>query len=322
MEKEILFPEIVLNSGYKMPTLGLGTAAYPLPPPDHLTSIFIEAIASGYRHFDTATIYDTEEAVGRAVATVVEHGLIKNRDEVFITSKLFVKDTHPDLVLPALKETLRELGLEYVDLYLIHLPIRIKQNANPFNLSGEDTLHFDVKGVWEAMEACSKLRLAKSIGVSNFSCAKLSRILEFATIPPAVNQVEMNVAWQQHKMVQFCKEKNIHVCAWSPLGANGAIWGSLAVMESSVLKQIAAAINKSIPQVALRWIYEQGVSPIVKSFNKERMKENLQIFDWELSDKQVCEIQKIPQAKGFRGEIYIFPEGQYKSLQELWDGEI
>ncbi|GFP88464.1 methylecgonone reductase [Phtheirospermum japonicum] len=189
-------------------------------------------------------------------------------------------------------------------------------------VNAEDMLEFDIKGVWEGMEECYKLGLAKSIGVSNFSCAKLSKIFNFANIPPAVNQVEMNVAWQQHKMLQFCKEKNIHVCAWSPLGANGAMWGSLSVMESPILKQIATTTNKSVAQVALRWIYEQGASPIVKSYNKERMKENLQIFDWELSEEQVCEIQKIPQAKGFKGDMFIFPEGQYKTLEELWDGEI
>ncbi|KAI3454353.1 hypothetical protein Pfo_011016 [Paulownia fortunei] len=236
MEKEILVPEIVLNSGHKMPTLGLGTAAHPMPPPDQLTSILIEAIASGYRHFDTAASYGTEEVVGRAVAAAVERGLIKNRDQVFVTSKLF-------------------LGLEYVDLYLIHWPIRIKQNM----------LHFDVKEVWDAMEECSKLGLAKSIGVSNFSCAKLSKLLEFATIPPAVNQV-----------------------------CTGNIW------------------HQSGYFVALRWIHEQGASSIVKSFSKERMKENLQIFDWELTDEEVW----------FRGERFVSPEGQYKSLEELWDGEI
>ncbi|KAG8378670.1 hypothetical protein BUALT_Bualt07G0009400 [Buddleja alternifolia] len=317
-------PEIVLNSGHKMPTLGLGTATIPLPPPppDQLTSILIDAISAGNRHFDTAAVYGTEESIGRAVAEAVERGLIKNRDEVFITSKLHMKDNHRDLVLPALKETLGKLGLDYVDLYLVHWPVWVKQSANLFKMSGEDLLHFDIKGVWEGMEECSKLGLAKSIGVSNLSCAKLSKLLEYATIPPAVNQVEMNVAWRQVNMLEFCKEKNIHVCGWSPLGANGGILGSLAVMESPILKEIAAAKNKSIAQVALRWIHEQGASPIVKSFSKERMKENLEIFDWELTEEDVCKIQTIPQAKGFKGQIFIFPDGQYKSLQEFWDGEI
>ncbi|KAL7098291.1 hypothetical protein ACP275_09G007500 [Erythranthe tilingii] len=325
MEKQnvVLVPEIILNSGHKMPAIGLGTVAHPMPPPDHLASILVDAIAASYRHFDTAAMYGSEEAVGKAVAAAARSGLIKNRDEIFVTSKLCIRDTERDLVLPALKKTLRELGLEYVDMYLIHWPIRIKQSANPYNvIGGEEMLHFDMKQVWEAMEECSKLGLAKSIGVSNFSSSKLSKLLDFAIIPPAVNQVEMNVAWQQEKMLEFCKEKKIHVCGWSPLGANGALWGTLAVMDSPILRQIAAARNKTVAQVALRWIYEQGASPIVKSFSKERMKQNLEIFDWELTDEETCKIRMIPQAKGLTGEMFVFPEGQYKSLEQLWDGEI
>ncbi|KAK4428156.1 protein REDOX 2 [Sesamum alatum] len=319
MEKPSAAPEILLNSGHKMPTLALGTSTYPMPPPHQLTSILIDAIAAGYRHFDTAASYGTEEAVGQAVAAAVKRGLIGNRKEVFVTSKLSMKDTHRDLVLPALKETLGKLGMDCVDLYLVHWPIRIKQSADPYKLREEDMLEFDVKGVWEGMEECCRLGLAKSIGVSNFTCAKLSNLLDFASIPPAV---EMNVGWQQEKLLEYCKKKRIHICAWSPLAANGAIWGSLAVMDSPILKEIAAARNKTIAQVALRWIHEQGGSPVVKSFNKERMTQNLQIFDWELTTDELCKIQKVPQARGYRGERFVFPEGQYKSLEQLWDGEI
>ncbi|CAI9757312.1 unnamed protein product [Fraxinus pennsylvanica] len=318
----VKIPQVMLNSGHLIPTIGLGTASNPMPPPEQLTSILVDAVEAGYRHFDTAAAYGTEECVGRAVARALDRGLIKNRDEVFVTSKLSWKHTQHDRVLPALKETLRKLGLEYVDLYLIHWPIRIKDSADPYKLTAEDMLHFDINETWKAMEECYKLGLAKSIGVSNYSCAKLSKLLENATIPPAVNQVEMNVAWQQQKLLQFCKEKNILVCAWSPLGANGAVWGTHRVMQSPILKEIAATKNRSVAQVALRWIYEQGVSPIVKSFNKERMKENLQIFDWKLTEEEVSRIQEIPQARGFTGDRFVFPEGQYKSVEELWDGEI
>ncbi|CAI9754047.1 unnamed protein product [Fraxinus pennsylvanica] len=315
-------PRVMLNSGQMIPTVGFGTAALPMPPPEHLTSIFIDAIEAGYRHFDTAASYGTEDCVGRAVAAALDRDLIKSRNEVFVTSKLSIYDTHHDLVLPALKETLRKLGLEYVDLYLVHWPIRIKKSADRFKLSEDDILHFDIKETWKAMEECCQLGLAKSIGVSNYSCLKLSKLLENATIPPAVNQVEMNVAWQQQKLLQFCKEKNILVCAWSPLGANGAAWGSHQVMQSPDLKEIAAAKDKSVAQVALRWIHEQGAIPLVKSFNKKRMKENIQVFDWKLTYEEVSQIKHLPQAKGFRAERYVFPKGQYKSVEELWDGEI
>ncbi|XP_073147286.1 protein REDOX 2-like [Henckelia pumila] len=324
MEKAAEFgvPEVILNSGHKMPCLGFGTAVHPLPPADQLITVFLEAISAGYRHFDTAAMYGSEEAVGRAVAAAIECGLVKDRKEIFITSKLFVTDTHRDLVVPALEETLRKLGQDYVDLYLIHWPIRIKQTAVAYEINEEDMLYFDIKDVWEAMEECSKLGLAKSIGVSNFSREKLSKLLRNATITPAVNQVEMSVAWQQRRMLEFCEEKRIHVCAWSPLGANGALWGTNAVMQSPILEEIAAARNKTKAQVALRWVYEQGAVPLVKSFDSERMRQNLRIFDWELTDEEACKIGKIPQARGFTGQRFIFPKGQYRSVEELWDGEV
>ncbi|XP_059643953.1 methylecgonone reductase-like [Cornus florida] len=320
--ERVQIPEVILSSGnYKMPVIGMGTAGYPLSPPHHLTTILIDAIQAGYRHFDTASAYGTEEPVGRAVAEALDRGLIKSRDQIFITSKLRCSDSHHDLVLPAIHLTLRRLGLDYVDLYLIHLPVRMKEGIEGFEFTKEDLLPFDIKGTWEAMEECHRLGLAKSIGVSNFGSKKLTQLLQHATIPPAVNQVEMNVAWQQQKLREFCSSRGIHVSAWSPLAANGAIWGSLAVMESPILKNIAAANGKNVAQVALRWIYEQGVSVIVKSFNHERMKENLQIFDWKLTQDELFQIQQIPQRRGFTGEVFVHSEGPYKTLEDFWDDD-
>ncbi|KAL3724881.1 hypothetical protein ACJRO7_029967 [Eucalyptus globulus] len=317
----VVVPEVVLNSGIRMPLIGMGGGADSLPPPDVLTSIFLDAIEVGYRHFDTAANYGSEEVLGRAVAEALDRGLIKNRGDIFITTKLWCTDAHPGLVLPALKKSLRKLGLEYVDLYLIHWPVRVKEGLEGYNFKGQ-MLPFDIKGTWEAMEECSKLGLAKSIGVSNFGTEKLSQLLMHATIPPAVNQVEMNVGWQQEKLRAYCREKGIHVTAWSPLSANGASWGSLAVVESPVLKEISIAKGKTVAQIALRWIHEQGASMIVKSFNKERMKENLQILDWGLSQEDLDKIKlQIPQKRGFPGDCFICENGPYKSLDELWDGD-
>lgn len=132
-------------------------------------------------------------------------------------------------------------------------------------------------------------------------------------------QVELNAAWQQEILRKFCKEKGIHVSAWSPLGANGAVWGSLAVMDSPILKDIAITTGKTVAQVALRWIIEQGITPIVRSFNKERMKHNLEIFDWELSENDLEKIKQIPQHRAFSGERFVSEDGPYKTLQDLWD---
>ncbi|KAK4486193.1 hypothetical protein RD792_008862 [Penstemon davidsonii] len=317
MDREMQIPAVVLNSGHKMQAIGVGTSVPVLPSTEQLVSILLHAIAAGYRHFDTASFYGTEEHVGLAVAEALDSSLIKSRDEIFITSKLWCTDAHSDLVLPSLKETLRKLGLKYVDLYLIHWPVRFRKDGDSLTI-----MNFDIKETWEAMEECCKLGLAKSIGVSNFSCAKLSKLLENATIRPAVNQVEMNVGWQQQKLMQFSKENNIHVCAWSPLGAYGASWGTNVVMESPILKDIAATKNKTVAQVALRWIYQQGAIPIVRSLNRERMKENLDIFDWELTDEEIHRIGQIPQQRMCKAVEFVGPNSQYKSLEELWDGEI
>ncbi|KHN24554.1 NAD(P)H-dependent 6'-deoxychalcone synthase [Glycine soja] len=281
-------PEVVLNSGHSMPMLGFGTAGVPLPPLDELVPVFVVAIEAGYRHFDTATLYGSEEALGLALAQAQRQGLIKNRGEIFVTTKLWCSDSHPDLVLLALKKSLQRLGLDYVDLYLIHYPVRLRQGIGG-SISKGDVLPFDIKGTWEAMEECSKLGLTKSIGVSNFGAKSFQNFCRMQLLPLLLIrtcyclQIEMNVAWQQGNLRKFCQEKGIHVSAWSPLGANGASWGSLAVIDSPVLKDIAIATGKSVAQIALRWIFEQGVTPVVKSFNKVRMNENLQIFDWNLS---------------------------------------
>ncbi|CAI0418446.1 unnamed protein product [Linum tenue] len=305
----------------KMPSIGMGTAcAAPLPPSDVLVASFLDAVEAGYRHFDTAALYGTEESLGRAVAEAVEKGIVKSRDEFFITSKVWCTDLHPDSVVPALENTLRRLGMEYVDLYLVHWPVSLKKEAAPLGFAKEDIVEFDMKGTWGAMEQCFRRGLCKSIGVSNFGPAKLGQLLRHATVPPAVNQIEMNAGWQQKELVKLCKEKGVLVCAWSPLGANGAAWGSFSVMHSSVLKEIADAKGKSVAQVALRWIYQQGAIPIVKSFNKERMRQNLDIFDWELTPDEVSRIeQQIPQQRGFSGEMFVSETGPYKSVDELWD---
>ncbi|XXG48592.1 hypothetical protein AAC387_Pa02g2994 [Persea americana] len=314
-------PEVVLNSGHKLPLIGMGTVQIPPPPHKQLVSALLTAIEVGYRHFDTALVYQSEEALGEAIAEALRKGLIKSRDELFITSKLWCSDAHHDLVVPALKNSLKRLGLEYLDLYLVHIPLGLKPGIYTFLFKKEDLVPMDMKSVWEAMESCQNLGLTKSIGVSNFSCKKISDLLSTAKIPPAVNQVELNPGWQQKKLRDFCKEKGIHVVAWGPLGANGTFWGSSAVLESPILKEIAESKGKTVAQVSLRWAYEQGVSMVVKSFNKERMAQNLQIFDLELTEEDHNKINLMPQKRGFSGEMYVSPQGPFKTVEEFWDEE-
>ncbi|KAJ4711020.1 NADPH-dependent codeinone reductase-like protein [Melia azedarach] len=301
-----------------MPVVGLGCGVTKLDN-DAFTFAVLEAIKLGYRHFDTASLYGTEKALGEAIAEALGLGLVSSREELFITSKLWCDDAHPDLVFPALKKSLRTLQLEYLDLYLIHWPISAKPGDIGVPISKETLLPMDYKGVWEAMEECQRLGLTKSIGVSNFSSKKIENILSFATIPPSVNQVEMNPVWQQRKLREFCKARGIIVTAYSPLGAVGTSWGSNEVMENEALKQVARAHGKTVAQVSLRWIVEQGVTVVVKSFNMERLKENLGIFDWALTDDDYDKINQIPQRKVLSSDLFVSPHGPFRTLEELWD---
>ncbi|KAK9090527.1 hypothetical protein Sjap_023704 [Stephania japonica] len=316
-------PEVILNNGCKMPVVGMGLATYPFPESETVKPAILKAVEIGYRHFDTAALYQTEYSLGLAIAEALKLGLIKSRDELFITSKLWCSDAHPHLVIPALKKTLKNLGLDYLDLYLIHWPVSSnKPGKYDFPVAKEELVPMDYKSVWAAMEEVHRLGLTKSIGVSNFSCKKLENLLTIAKIPPSVNQVEMNPLWRQNKLRDFCKDKGIVITAYSPLGANGTIWGTNRVMESQELKEIAISRGKTRAQVCLRWVYEQGVTLSVKSFNEERMKENLHIFEWELSEEDSKKIDEIPQSRGLPGDIFVSEDGPFKSEAELWDGEL
>ncbi|KAL8494162.1 hypothetical protein ACS0TY_025090 [Phlomoides rotata] len=316
-------PEVELNSGYKMPLLGLGTASFTTPLV-HEVQAMVHAIERGYRHFDTAAIYGSEEAVGKAIAEALKRGLIKSRSEVFVCSKLWASDTHADRVLPALKKSLQNLNLEYIDLYLIHWPITVTQeSAFEFPVANKkNIIPFDCKAVWSVMEEAQRSGLVKSIGVSNFTCKKLEDLLSFASIPPAVNQVELSPAWQQKKLIDFCKAEGIIVTGYATLGSAGQFWGTDRVVEIQALKDIAKAKAKSVPQVILRWAHQQGVATVVKSYNPQRMQENSDIFDWELSEEECMMISKIPQSRGTKAEGFVSEEGAIKSVEDLWDGEL
>lgn len=294
-----VIPEITLSScGKTMPVIGMGTSPYPPTDKETTKTALIEAIKAGYRHFDTALAYRSEEPLGEAISEALRLGLIKSRDELFITSKLWSSFADKDMVVPAIRMSLRNLQLEYLDLYLIHWPFKLSQNVRSLPTTRENIFPLDIKSVWEGMEECKTLGLTKAIGVSNFSCKKLEELLSTAKIPPAVNQVEMNPLWQQKQLREFCKGKGIHITAYSPLGANGTKWGDNRILECDVLQQIAKAKGKTTAQVALRWVHEQGVSLVAKSYNKERMKENLQIFDWSLTEEESNKISNLPQRKG------------------------
>ncbi|KAJ1436947.1 NADP-dependent oxidoreductase domain [Sesbania bispinosa] len=309
-------PHVVLqsSSNHNIPVIGLGTASTSATTGDTIKVAVLEAIKLGYRHFDTAPIYGSEEALGEAIIEALQLGLIGSRDDLFITSKLWCSHNHPHLVLPALQKTLQSLKLEYIDLYLIHWPVALKPGNWKMPIGEEALTSFDLKGVWTQMEECQKLGLTKCIGVSNFTCKKLENLLSFANIPPSINQVEMNPKWQQKKLREYCQTKGIILTAYSPLGAKGEIWGTNDVMDNELLNQIAVARGKSVAQVSLRWLYEQGVTIAVRSYNKERLKQNLEIFDWSLTEDDYEKINQIKQDRTIKN-------GPLNFDGNLWDGE-
>ncbi|KAL9316830.1 hypothetical protein ACSQ67_017831 [Phaseolus vulgaris] len=279
-------PTLVLpnsSSQQRVPVIGMGSAPDFTCKKDTKEAI-IEAIKQGYRHFDTAAAYGSEQALGEALKEAIHLGLV-SRQDLFVTSKLWVTDNHP------------------------HLPGKFS-----FPIEVEDLLPFDVKGVWEAMEECQKLGLTRAIGVSNFSVKKLQNLLSVATIRPVVNQVEMNLAWQQKKLREFCNANGIVITAFSPL-RKGASKGPNEVMENDVLKEIADAHGKSIAQICLRWLYEEGVTFVPKSYDKGRMNQNLQIFNWALTEKDHEKISEIYQNRLINGPTK-------PQLNDLWDDEI
>ncbi|KAK6921581.1 NADP-dependent oxidoreductase domain [Dillenia turbinata] len=323
MERHIPQAPLKNSPGKAIPLIGFGTASFPFGECNSLVKeSILHAIRLGYRHFDSAAIYQSEQPLGEAIVEALHLGLIKSRNELFITSKLWCSDAHSHRVLPALQNSLKNLGLDHLDLYLIHVPVSMKGEGLRLPERQEDLVAMDFESVWKAMEECQELGLTKSIGVSNFSIKKLNLLLVSAKIPPAVNQVEMNPLWRQKKLKEFCEEKGIHVSAYSPLGAAGTLWGCNRVMECEVLKQVARESGKTLAQVCLRWVYEQGASVLVKSFNKERMKENLDTLDWKLSVEDLNKINQIPEIKSCPALTLISDEGPYKTLEELWDEEI
>jgi len=319
-------PVAALSLGKPMPRMGFGTASATLGQAEGragLTEAVLHALDAGYRHFDTASLYNAEAALGDAVVEAVRAGTVASRDDLYVTTKLWITDAHPGRVLPALQKSLRNLRMEYVDMFLIHFPVSMRPPAVEGTIAvvKDDLVEMDMKGVWGEMEECHRRGLARAIGVSNFSCKKLEYLLSFAKIPPAANQVEVHPYCRQNKLRAFCRDKGIQLCAYSPLGGKGTPWANNSVMDCPVLKQIARERGKTVAQVCIRWVYEQGDCVIAKSFNRQRMQENLDIFGWELTDDDRRRISSLPESRGTYN-FFVHESGPYKTAEEFWDGEI
>ncbi|MBM5609234.1 aldo/keto reductase [Listeria ivanovii] len=244
---------VKLNNGVEIPILGFGT--FQITDPSEAETAVKEAIKAGYRHIDTAQSYMNEEAVGRGI---VSSGV--DRKELFITTKIWVENTSYQGVISSFERSLKRLGLDYVDLLLIH---------QPFN---------DVYGAWLAMEELQKEGKIRAIGVSNFAVDKVVDLAEFNEIVPQVNQIEINPFQQETKNIEALKAEGIMPEAWAPFAE-----GKNNIFSNPILVNIGEKYNKSVAQVILRWLVEQDIITLAKSVKPERMKENLAIFDFELT---------------------------------------
>lgn len=256
-----------LNTGHKIPSVGFGT--WKIPNNDDGVHAITLALEAGYRHLDTASIYRNEQAVGKAIK---QSGL--RRNDLFVTTKLF--PTQFFRPRQAIEQSLADLELDYVDLYLVHWPPQIGVGLK----------------VWRAMESFSSQGLARSIGVSNYNQDKLRRLLAKAKIKPAVNQVEMHPFMYQHNLLDYCAAQQIVVEAYSPLTRG-------ARLHNDTLVRLAYKHKKSTAQVLLRWCLQHGTVPLPKATKPENIHQNLAVFDFRLDESDMQALDELNESKSY-----------------------
>ena len=249
--------KVVLNNGVEMPILGFGV--FQVPDAEECETSVSEAIQVGYRLIDTAAAYGNEEAVGKAIK---RSGVA--REEIFVTTKLWIQDAGYERAKKAFERSLRNLQLDYLDLYLIHQP------------------YGDVYGSWRAMEELYQAGQIRAIGVSNFQPDRIMDLIVYNEVIPAVNQIETHPFNQQIETQKFLQENNVQIESWGPFAE-----GKNDIFSNELLLSIAGKYQKTVAQVILRWLTQRGVIAIPKSVRKERIVENFNIFDFELSSEDM-----------------------------------
>ncbi|MBM7643046.1 aldo/keto reductase [Streptococcus loxodontisalivarius] len=260
---------VTLNNGVKMPKLGLGVMQ--MTDPVEAENAIVAALEMGYPMIDTAAAYGNEDIVGRAI----KRANVK-REDIFVTSKLWVSDMSYEGAKRGLESSLDKLQLDYIDLYVLHQPIG------------------DIYGAWRYLTEAYKEGKIRAIGVDNFTQAKLVEFIKFNEVKPAVNLIQANPYHQRHEDQAAMVARDVQMVAWQPFSA-----GDGNLFEQPLLKEIAVAHNKTVAQVILRWLLQRDVVTIPKSINPERMAQNLAVFDFELTAEDMEAIKSIDQGGGF-----------------------